>query len=66
MLGRVFDFIAVVVTVIWAVSVIAAWFNPNLQANPAMYALLTSIVGAYAGARVLAGKKTNGNGNGGK
>lgn len=69
MLGRTFDLIAVVVTIVWAASVIVGVVDPSRQANPAAYALMTAIIGAYAGARVIArnggsSPRRNGNGNG--
>lgn len=50
---RVFDVIALVVTAVWAASFIAAVFKVGYSTPPMMHTLMTAIIGAYAGGKIL-------------
>jgi hypothetical protein len=58
-LPRVFDIIAGAITVVWVVAVLVGVLDPSRQANPALYALMTAVVGAYAGARIMGAAGTH-------
>lgn len=50
---RVFDVIALVVTAVWAASFIAEVFKVGYSTSPMMHTLMTAIIGAYAGGKIL-------------
>lgn len=52
-MSRVFDLIAVAITMVWASSFVADVLDSGYTTPPLMHTLMTAIIGAYAGAKVL-------------
>lgn len=50
---RVFDVIALVVTAVWVASFIAEILKVGYSTSPMMHTLMTAIIGAYAGGKIL-------------
>lgn len=53
MRSRVFDFIAIVVTLIWSASFVASVLKTGYDTPPLMHTLMTAVIGAYAGGKIL-------------